>query len=181
MVAFDQLLDEPDLDVNTGISFLFLLRVLSLAWIVVPRFIFSMLFPNWSRIRLIRRVNEFVDNVQEKVESCNDLYDLVVLERGAFGEFFPLLIPHLMPRMAAAFMPLGLLTKLASSLPNNGIDLVLTVTRGLPHNCTTEMDLKLWHVAKIIQIDMESLSRFNSNDADKLANEYLRGNLPRVG
>ena len=179
MVAFDQLLDVPDLDINSGISFLFLLRVLSLAWIVVPRIICSMLFPNWSRIRLVRRVNEFVDNVQEKVEACNDLYDLVILERDAFGAFFPLLIPHLMPRMAAAFMPLGLLTKLASSLPN-GKDLVLTVTRGLPHNCTTEMDLKLWQVAKTIQRDTESLRHFNSNDADTLANEYLRGNLPRV-
>ena len=175
MVAFDQLLDVPDLDINSGISFLFLLRVLSLAWIVVPRIICSMLFPNWSRIRLVRRVNEFVDNVQEKVEACNDLYDLVILERDVLESVFPLLIPHL----AAAFMPLGLLTKFASSLPN-GKDLVLTVTRGLPHNCTTEMDLKLWQVAKTIQSDMESLTLFNFHDADTLANDYLRGNLPRV-
>ena len=84
-----------------------------------------------------------------------------------------------MPRMAAAFMPLGLLTKLASSTPD-GKDLVLTVTRGLPHNCTTEMDLKLWQVAKTIQSDMESLSHFNSNDADTLADGYLCGDLPRV-
>ena len=76
-------------------------------------------------------------------------------------------------------MPLGLLTKLASSTPD-GKDLVLTVTRGLPHNCTTEMDLKLWQVAKTIQSDMESLTLFNFHDADTLANDYLRGNLPRV-
>ena len=75
---------------------------------------------------------------------------------------------------------LFLLTHLASSIPN-GKDLALTVTRGLPFNVTTEMDLKLWEVAKTIQTDSLSLAHFKTESADTLANKYLSGNLPAVG
>ena len=73
-------------------------------------------------------------------------------------------------------IPLFLLTKLASSIP--GKDLVITITRGLHHNVTTEMDLKLWQVAKSIKNDMHSLKHFNSSNAETFAGDYLRGKLP---
>ena len=40
------------------------------------------------------------------------------------------------------------------------------------------MDLDLWKVAQIIQADDASLVRFRGNDADTLADDFLRGNLP---
>ena len=58
--------------------------------------------------------------------------------------------------------------------------MVLTITRGLPHNGTTEMDLELWQVAKVIQSDDASLEYFRSAGADTLANDYLQGNLPET-
>ena len=75
--------------------------------------------------------------------------------------------------------PLALLTHLASSIPN-GKDLVLTITRGLTHDVTTEIDLKLWQVAKCIQNDPSSIKCFTSNSADALANDYLCGKLPNI-
>lgn len=50
--------------------------------------------------------------------------------------------------------------------------------RGLPHNVTTEMDLKLWQVAKVIQKDTLSYNHFLDVDASVLAKEYLSQSLP---
>lgn len=183
MIPLKELLDEPDLSMkkNSGISLMSFCNVLRIASKVVPRLIFSILFPNWSRGRLLRRVDDLVNSIGRKVSAVNDLHDLVALERETFPGLFPILVPHLVPRIAAGLaMPLGLLGKLASSL-DDGNDLVLTITRGLPHNVTTEMDLKLWQVAKTIQGDVLSLNHFNSNnEAKTLADDYLQGKLPPV-
>ena len=79
--------------------------------------------------------------------------------------------------MAVAMGPLAALTKMASKV-EGGKDIVLTITRGLPHNGTTEMDLELWQVAKVIQGDDASLEYFRSTSADTLANDYLQEKMP---
>jgi phosphohistidine swiveling domain-containing protein len=55
----------------------------------------------------------------------------------------------------------------------------MQIKRGLPHNVTTEMDLKLWEVAKAIQNDSSSHNHFTNADADILSKEYLSGLLPQ--
>lgn len=54
----------------------------------------------------------------------------------------------------------------------------LILQRGLPHNVTTEMDLKLWQVAKVIQKDALSYNHFLDVDASVLSTEYLGKLLP---
>jgi pyruvate,water dikinase len=90
-----------------------------------------------------------------------------------------------MPRFFPIFVPsvasLGLLTELTaqSSEGDHGVaPLVLEVTRGLPRNVTTEMDLELWKTAKAIRNDSTSLERFTSASPTELANDYLNGTLP---
>mmetsp|Transcript_29376 Transcript_29376/g.50069 ORF Transcript_29376/g.50069 Transcript_29376/m.50069 type:complete len:321 (+) Transcript_29376:562-1524(+) len=85
---------------------------------------------------------------------------------------------QILPRIGAGLAPLAILGKLLSAHLPNGKDLVLTITRALSHNITTEMDLKLWSAAKDIQSDNKSLHHFKSTDADRLALEYLHGELP---
>jgi len=171
--------ENSDLDINSGVGPFFLIRLVSFYSVVLPRIFMAVLFPTWMRDRLFRRVDKFVDNVEEKVSKTKGLSELVDLQKDILQSFFPTGIPHLLPRIGAGLVPLWILGELAAHLPN-GKDLVLTITRGLPHNVTTEMDLKLWSVAKVIQSDNESLHRFKSIDADGLAAEYLHGDLPDV-
>ncbi|KAL9183935.1 hypothetical protein ACHAXT_002021 [Thalassiosira profunda] len=171
------LADEPDLSINSGVGPFFALRLLSLAAVVVPRYIFSMLMPDTSRRWLVQRIDRHVHQIEKKAEGVEGLAEVVAFQRETLSSFFPQIIPHAIPRMAAGMGPLAILTEMASSLPN-GQDLVLTITRGLPHNVTTEMDLKLWNVAKAIKEDPTSLKLFSSADADALAEDYLRGRLP---
>jgi pyruvate,water dikinase len=55
---------------------------------------------------------------------------------------------------------------------------VLEITRGLPQNVTTEMDLALWDTARAIKADAESQDVFSASDAPALARRYLEGSLP---
>ncbi len=57
-------------------------------------------------------------------------------------------------------------------------DVVLEVTRGLPNNPTTEMDLQLWKIAAQLRGEPEIKELFETTDSDVLAAQYLAGTLP---
>ena len=57
---------------------------------------------------------------------------------------------------------------------------VLILTRGLPHNVTTEMDLALWQTAKTIRADQASAAVFSQEESAALAEDYLAGALPEA-
>ena len=59
-------------------------------------------------------------------------------------------------------------------------DRLLAVTRGLPNNPTTEMDLTLWQVAQAIRGDADSHGAFQGQSAATLAAVYRAGSLPPV-
>jgi phosphohistidine swiveling domain-containing protein len=58
-------------------------------------------------------------------------------------------------------------------------DLVLQVTRGMPYNPTTEMDLALWEMAKHLHQDEESKQVIQHTSAESLAEHYLANELPQ--
>lgn len=64
----------------------------------------------------------------------------------------------------------------AGELPTR--DLVMQVTRGMPYNPTTEMDLALWSLAKELRQDPQSLAVLQSQPPAQLAACYLAGHLP---
>jgi phosphohistidine swiveling domain-containing protein len=57
-------------------------------------------------------------------------------------------------------------------------DLILQVTRGMPYNPTTEMDLALWEMAKAIRRDPPSRAAVQGGQAGELARSYRAGELP---
>lgn len=169
----------PNIKVSSGLSPFLLIRMISIYSIIIPRAIYCLLFPDRARERLIERTDAIVKRVEEESTKIDGLADLVDFKRQTFQTFFPSVITHFAQRMAVAMGPLAVLTKIASKI-EGGRDMVLTITRGLPHNGTTEMDLELWQVAKTIQSDDASLEHFRSAGADTLANDYLQGNLPET-
>jgi len=169
----------PDVEITSGLNPFLLIRIVSIYSVVIPRIIYCCLFPDHARERLVQRTDRIVQRVEEQSRDIHGLVDLVNFKQKTLGSFFPSVILHFIPRMAVAMGPLALLTKMASKI-DGGKDAVLTMTRGLPHNCTSEMDLELWEIAKIIQNDDACLARFHSNDADTLADDFHRGILPEA-
>jgi pyruvate,water dikinase len=56
--------------------------------------------------------------------------------------------------------------------------LTLKITRGMPNNPTTQMDLALWHAAKAIRCDPAILQLFREKDPAELNRLYTSGQLP---
>ena len=95
------------------------------------------------------------------------------------------LLPRFIPLLGPAMVSLNLLTHMAGEEKEAQTDhgfsaTALEVTRGLPDNVTTEMDLSLWSTAKIIQQDSSSTKMFLDSDARTLAGRYLNGTLPEA-
>ncbi|MCL4832686.1 MAG: hypothetical protein KJZ86_09605 [Caldilineaceae bacterium] len=95
---------------------------------------------------------------------------------------FTVMVPQLLPRILAGMAALRGLTVLAQKLteidPSITGQTAMEVTRGLPHNVTTEMDLALWIVAQVVRDDPASAASFTRRDAPALAADYLAGSLP---
>src|SRR5688572_15832349 len=93
------------------------------------------------------------------------------------------LLPRFAPVLGPTIASLAVLTRITSNdkdgQADHGISTsALEVTRGLPNNGTTEMDLALWSMAKDIRADSDSLKTFLASDARTLASRYLNGTLP---
>jgi rifampicin phosphotransferase len=93
------------------------------------------------------------------------------------------LLPRFIPVLGPGVASLNLLTRLAGDERDPKTDhgfsaTALEVTRGLPNNVTTEMDLVLWKTANTIKDDPESSAAFLDSDARTLASRYLNGTLP---
>jgi phosphohistidine swiveling domain-containing protein len=88
--------------------------------------------------------------------------------------------------VAAGMASFNLLNRLSKRLghvsadkPQSGWDdRVLEITRGLPNNPTTEMDLALWQTALVIRSDARTLELFGHEAASELAARYQRQDLP---
>jgi pyruvate,water dikinase len=88
----------------------------------------------------------------------------------------PLLLPRLLGIMAPAMLLLGVASRLLRGLAR--FDEVQTLTRGAPHNPTTEMDLALWSLCARVRIDTDSRSALLEREPAELSAAYLDGRLP---
>jgi pyruvate,water dikinase len=180
-----QLVRDPRLNAGGGeIKFSTIRRLLRFLLPLLPRFAHTMHDPEKAR-------DEFQQHLEHlsglaKISQEGDMYarlaDCVVLLRDKSTiRAFEFVMPRFLPIFAPSAASLGLLTKLAaqSNDSDHGVaPLVLEVTRGLPRNVTTEMDLALWETAKAIRADIPSLESFTASDAPALARRYLNGTLP---
>jgi phosphohistidine swiveling domain-containing protein/uncharacterized protein YjiS (DUF1127 family) len=87
------------------------------------------------------------------------------------------LLPYLLPAVASGQVPIQVLIRSVDDIPD-GPNLVMELTRGLPYNVTTEMDLKLWQLSRAIINDPDSLDTFLNHHADELAGMYASCEMP---
>ncbi len=99
--------------------------------------------------------------------------------------FFPdVLLPHAFSMVLAGWLPfLGVLrpqAKKAAQALNQAelADLPMTISRGLPHNVTTEMDLALWEIAKQLRDDETATAWLQANTPEALATAWQAQDVP---
>ncbi len=128
-------------------------------------------------------IEQHVASVSEKTNRTRTLAERVELfEWLCYNAQFPCLFPRLIPPIMVGYASLGLLTQIASLLsrsdPEIQPELALELTRSLPNNVTTEMDLQLWQLAARIREDAGAAAAFVAEDAETIASKYQVRSLP---
>ena len=90
-------------------------------------------------------------------------------------------LPFMLPRFIPIFRSLPDQSEPAGPTFPGDWPLAMEVTRGLPRNVTTEMDLALWQAAAVLRADPEAARLFRELDAAALAGRYLDGQPARRG
>ncbi len=86
-------------------------------------------------------------------------------------------VPAVLPLAALGFAALGFAGKL---LGGGRWDDLQVVLRGLPNDVTTEMDLELWRLAKVIKNDGGARTAVTDRKPAELAQDFRAGLLPAV-
>ncbi len=173
--VIESIWDDPRLQPERGwfklSTFVRIFRFLGPAFIGLMR---TMRHPQQQRERFEQYLDDVLAAFSQRFNQAGSLAEqLDAFEKMAYSAF-PQLLPRFLRVFAAGMASLNLLLKLQQE---DGPD-PLTLTRGLPHNVTTEMDLALWQTAKTIQGDETAVTHFTTTAPDTLAAQYLAGQLP---
>jgi pyruvate,water dikinase len=150
-----------------------------LAKFLVPNFLRTMkyFFAPAGKAQEIQQIADSKnEGFAEVARSPDGIQHSIHLYREIFNGFV-YAVPHFIPAMLAGYLPMIALTKISKALTGSN-ELALNITRGLPNNVTTNMDLALWKTAQIIRADAESHPQLQNEPASTLATEYLAGELP---
>ena len=104
------------------------------------RVLLALARPAARRQAVARRVNMFLDSYASRFRAAHSLPERLTLADEALRETVPIIVRTYLPLFAAGMASFVLLRQLCG-------DEALRVTRGLPHNVTTEMGLELWDTA----------------------------------
>lgn len=164
----------------------------NLAGFFVPvalRFPYSFLFPERARTGLYRFVDDTLERLVRLVHPPEmvgrppeERIHRLLTDMAVFPQtVVPPLLRRFVPMVGPSIAMLRVLTEIAEQADpaEHGVAaLALEVTRGLPHNVTTEMDMALWSTAQAIRADASALERFSLDTPQRLAADYLAGQLP---
>ncbi len=185
--------DDPALAADgRRLSFTTMRRLIPLLLPVARRFAANLLSPDRGRQRVQQRIEEVLaaftahaqaaDVSQKSLattypENGAHLARVLTLFDQMVTDLPGMILPYLLPVFAPGMATLNLLDHLAATTPG-GSDTALEITRGMPHNVTTEMDLALWQTAQTIRRDPAAAAAFTGTDAAALAADCLAGRLP---
>jgi rifampicin phosphotransferase len=181
-----ELIADPRLGVGRGrLKFSTLRRLLGFMLPVLPKFVQTMLQPAQARLRFDSLLEAYLQTVQipPGTQRFERLANFVAFmdAQGGLADALPTLLPHFLAIFAPAMASLNLIDHLLPRRGTGGDGFsmpALEVTRGLPRNTTTEMDLELWQTASSLRADPAAAGLFRATQAARLASRYLDGTLP---
>ena len=150
---------------------------------VAGNVLLNLLSPDRRRRAIVEHGERLLAVVQERCAAVHGdrrarLAQLARLLPAILEQHLPHTFRLFVSGVASGMASFSLLKTLARGLPGGAPDRVLEITRGLPHNPTTEMDLALWQVSQTIRRDAPSRAAFHEHTDAELAAAYLAGPLP---
>ena len=175
--AIQSLGDDPRLAPIGRVGFGAILRLIPAFMPMIGRLASSFLRPDLARRRFEQEMDELAAGFELGCNAKLTLAERLALFEKILGKTLYFALPRFVPRFGAGMGSLNLLKQVATRSLGEEFD-IWAVTRGMPHNVTTEMDLTLWETATAIKSDPPSRVHFRQADADALAADYLAGRLP---
>lgn len=153
------------------------------AWFVVPivfRVFRNVSSPAWTRKNIHHNLIPRLDRWRAQALEPWRLGEQPAVARRILrhGLGFTL-FPNFVPVVASGVFPFKVAERLATRW---GLDISLLprTRQALPDNVTTEMDLRLWELARATGADAEARARLVNDDDAALAAAYREGGLPDV-
>ncbi|WP_322509553.1 PEP/pyruvate-binding domain-containing protein [Anaerolinea sp.] len=152
----------------------------------------NVIAPHPRRRQLVSRTEALLQQLDTQFQSLEDLPPAQALEHaltiasGYVKKNLPHVFVRLVSIVATGVASLNLIRILCKHVPEGAeglsreqwTDLPLELTRGLPYNPTTEMDLQLWKIASRAKEDPLSNQMLEQMTATDLAQAYLQHGLP---
>ncbi len=148
---------------------------------VAGRVVRILLRPEENRVTLQRQLDATIAQIASAASATTTLSARLALFESTLYQLVPLARRYLIPPVIGGLIMVNRLLALAQRVWDANGEYqrrALEITRGLPHNVTTEMDLALWATAQQIQADPPALAELLNQDATVLAERYLAGSLP---
>jgi phosphohistidine swiveling domain-containing protein len=183
-------LDEPELTVQKGVKPGTIVHILRLVVPVVSRMALSMASPKARRERGMQIAERSLAELKQQAAVPGADPFTRLQERLTVWQRISVIFPRYLPKyfvapLAAGMASLNLVNQLMKHFLGTtqgdlaGMQAVmLQMTRGLPYNVTTEMDLFLWQTAQAIRQDPASLRFYLENAPEELAEAYRKAALP---
>jgi pyruvate,water dikinase len=145
---------------------------------MVLRFLRAALMPDHARRVVLQQAEAYEVAVSGKVGPFSTLAEVV----GALEEVMPSSLAYVLMRLGPVIIVgVGMMTlvdRLLVRWLGEEAGAVFALTRGIPGNVTTEMDLKLWAASRAIAADGPSRSVVTGSTTGELAAAWRRGELP---
>jgi rifampicin phosphotransferase len=180
------LMNDPRLGAGKGkFKFSTLRRLAKFFLPIIARGVRNAYNPERARVEFDRAIDEYLrtTEITPAQNRFDRLANIIAFVQDRVGTVFNFLLPRFISVFGPSMASLVLLDSLAGEHDqgDHGFSMsVLEVTRGLPQNVTTEMDLALWDAARTIKSDTESREVFVASDAASLAHGYLDSALPPI-
>ncbi len=117
---------------------------------ILPRLAATWARPDAGRRRILAWQEATLAVYADQMAQATTLAARWRFSQTLLGQAIPIILPRLLPGIAGGLASLNALYWLARRVPQ-ARERVLLLTRGLPHNVTTEMDLSLWQLAQHIR------------------------------
>jgi pyruvate,water dikinase len=153
---------------------------LKLARGLLPFFLnvlFNLLWPRRGRLRLERKIEKVLASAQSLYATGKNLVELVDAIEHPSLDLSKELLPCLVPGIASGQIPLQVLLRQTAEI-RGGPELVMELTRSLPYNVTTQMDLALWRTAQAVRSDASATEYFARTDVARLVSDFRDHVLP---
>jgi phosphohistidine swiveling domain-containing protein len=157
-------------------------RLRPVARLAVPllgRMLLLLLWPDRGRVLGLRRTEAALARATARSTAATTLGQRVRLLERLLDHVMVTMPVQLLPAVQVGAASFYLLHRLAAGVLG-GKTVALEMTRGLPHNPTTIMDLTLWETARTIRADPASAAALTAAPAGALAADSLAGRLPEV-